>query len=88
MSREILSRIERLEDKLDTIITTIQATPDQQKYLNAKEVGRMVGLDARTILNRSNLEPDAPRYIPSLSFGSKRKYFDRRVIERLFRVNR
>ena len=89
MSDELLDHIERLEGKLDAIITKIEAVPDDRKALSAKEVGRMVGLDARTILNWSTLAPDAPRFIPSMSFGSKRrKYFDRRVVERLFRVNR
>jgi hypothetical protein len=46
----------------------------------------MTGLDHRTILNRSNLDPDHPRYIPSLRFGSRRKYFERKVIERMFKV--
>lgn len=78
--------LEKIDAKLDTIIRRLDAKPNAQKYLTAKDVGRMTGLDHRTILNRSNLAPDHPRYIPSLRFGSRRKYFERKVIERMFKV--
>lgn len=79
-------QLSQINAKLDTIIRRLDAKPNEQKYLTAKDVGRMTGLDHRTILNRSNLEPDNPRYIPSLRFGSRRKYFERKVIERLFKI--
>jgi hypothetical protein len=79
-------KLEEINAKLDTIIRRLDAKPSEQKYLTAKDVGRMTGLDHRTILNRSNLDPDHPRYIPSLRFGSRRKYFERKVIERMFKV--
>lgn len=81
-------RLDLIEAKLDTIIHKLDARPDRQKYLTAKDVGELVGLDHRTILNRSNLDSDDPRYIPSLKLrGSRRKYFERKVIERLFSVD-
>jgi len=81
-------RLDVIEAKLDTIIHQLDARPDRQKYLTAKDVGQLVGLDHRTILNRSNLDPDNPRYIPSMRLrGSRRKYFERKVIERLFSVS-
>lgn len=86
MSHEIAQQLARVEAKLDTLLHNVQATPDEQKYLSARDVGRMVGLNSRTILNRSNLDPSDRRYVPSLSFGTKRKFFERRVVERLFRV--
>ena len=86
MTERITERFDRLDAKLDTLIRLLDAKPDCKRYLTAKEVGKLTGLDARTILNRSNLPADHPRYIPSLRFGSRRKFFDRRVIERLFTV--
>ena len=80
--------LHRIEAKLDSLLEAIKATPNKQKYLSAKEVAQLTGLDHRTILNRSNLPPDDLRHIPSLRFGSQRKYFERRVIERLFELTR
>ncbi len=80
------SRLADLSVKLDAVLSRLNAAPDPKAYLSAKDVGALVGLDARTILNRSNLPSEDARYIPSLRFGSKRKYFDRRVVVRLFRV--
>lgn len=79
-------RLAAMDAKLDTVLARLNAAPNPKAYLSAKDVGALVGLDPRTILNRSNLHSDHARYIPSLRFGSKRKYFDRRVIVRLFRV--
>ncbi len=76
-----------LDAKLNAILHALEARPDPQRYLSAKDVGRMVGLDPRTILNRSNLPPGDPRFIPSLRLGTKRKYFERKTIDRLFRLN-
>jgi len=80
--------LHRIEAKIDLLLDAIRATPNKQKYLAAKEVAQLTGLDHRTILNRSNLAPDEPRHIPSLNFGSRRKYFERKVIERLFKLAR
>lgn len=80
--------LRQIDAKLDTILHTLHTRPDRQKYLTAKDVQELIGLDHRTILNRSNLEPNDPRYIPSLRLGSRRKYFERRVIERMFELAR
>lgn len=85
MSAQMLRRIEA---KLDALLDRLETRPDSQRYLSARQVGEYTGLDHRTILNRSNLPKDDPRYIPSLRFGSRRKYFDRSVIERLFSSDR
>ena len=80
--------LHRIEAKLDSLLDAIRATPNKQKYLSAKEVAQLTGLDHRTILNRSNLPPDDPRHIPSLRFGSRRKYFEAKVVDRLFKLAR
>ncbi len=80
--------LHRIEQKLDAILFMLRKKPDRQKYLSAREVAELTGLDHRTILNRSNLPPDNPRHIPCLRFGSRRKYFERKVIERLFELTR
>ena len=87
MEIDLLERLEALDAKLDTLIASTGKAPDGQKYLTARDVGRLVRLDPRTILNRSNLNREDALFIPSLRFGGKRKYFDRRVVERLFRVS-
>ena len=87
MDASISDRLDAIDAKLDALIFHGGASPDSQRYLTAKDVGRLTGLDPRTILNRSNLGQDDSLYIPSLRFGGKRKYFDRRVVERLFRVH-
>ena len=85
MSNDLLHQINA---KLDALLHKLDARPDQQKYLSAKDVEKLTGLDSRTVLNRSNLDPQDPRFIPSLRFGSRRKYFERRVIERMFKLAR
>lgn len=80
--------LHRIEQKLDAILFMLRKKPDRQKYLSAKEVAELTGLDHRTILNRSNLPPDDPRHIPSLRFGTRRKYFEVKVIDRLFKLAR
>ena len=87
MEFDLLERLNALDAKLDTLISTTGKTPDGQKYITARDVGRLVGLNPRTILNRSNLDSGDALFVPSLRFGGKRKYFDRRVTERLFRVS-
>lgn len=84
MSTQLLGEINR---KLDLLLAALPARPDETRYLNAEAVSRLTGLDKRTILNRSALDPKDDRFIPSLRFGgSSRKYFERKVIERLFRI--
>lgn len=79
--------LERIESKLDLLLNSSAHRINAKKYISAKEVQDLTGLDHRTILNRSNLEKDNPRYIPSIQFGgSRRKYFERTVIERIFHL--
>lgn len=85
MKDDLLAQINA---KLDVILHALSVRPDRQQYLSAKDVAALTGLDHRTILNRSNLKPDDSRFIPSLTFGSRRKYFERKVIERLFKLAR
>lgn len=79
-------QIIRLEQKIDLLLNNDLIT-SSKKYLTAKDVQHLTGLDHRTVLNRSNLNPDDPRFIPSIHFGSRRKYFERKVIERLFHLS-
>ena len=85
MSNDLLHQINA---KLDTILHRLEAQPDRQKYLTARDVEELTGLKSASVLNRSNLDPQDPRYIPSLRFGTRRKYFERRVIERMFKLAR
>lgn len=85
MSEEILNRI---EDKLDLLLNSNKHRINEKKYITAREVEDLTGLNHRTILNRSNLDDQNPRYIPSIQFGgSRRKYFERKVIERIFHLS-
>jgi hypothetical protein len=73
-----------IEAKLERLVTALEAKRTEKRYLTAKEVGALTGLDHRTILNRSALDPADPRFIPSIRFETKRKYFEKKVIERIF----
>lgn len=80
-------RLERIESKLDLLLNSNKHRINEKRYITAKEVEDLTGLDHRTILNRSNLDNQTPRFIPSIQFGgSRRKYFERKVIERIFRL--
>ena len=79
--------LNRIEQKLDLLLNSNQHRINQKRYITAREVQDLTGLDQRTILNRSNYSDDHPRYIPSIQLGnSRRKYFERKVIERIFRL--
>ncbi len=81
------NRLERIEQKLDLLLNTNSHRINNKRYLTAKDVQDLTGLDNRTILNRSNLDEGHPRFIPSIQFGgSRRKYFEKKVIERIFRL--
>ena len=87
MNRKMTDDIlQRIETKLDLLLKTQKNKPSDKCYLTARDVEQVTGLDHRTILNRSNLDPDDPRFIPSIRLGSRRKYFERKVIERLFHL--
>lgn len=84
MSEETLSRI---ENKLDLLLNSNKHRINDKRYITAREVEDLTGLNHRTILNRSNLDEENPRFIPFIQFGgSRRKYFERKVIERIFRL--
>lgn len=58
------------------------------KYLSARQIEVLYGIPAKTVLNRSNLPASHHRHLPSLRLkGGRKKYFERKVIERLFRLN-
>ncbi len=79
--------LDRIEQKLDLLLNSKKHLVNEKKYITAKDVQHLTGLDHRTILNRSNLTENHPRFIPSIQFGgSRRKYFERIVIERIFRL--
>ncbi|PAU93723.1 hypothetical protein CK503_11265 [Aliifodinibius salipaludis] len=85
MSDETLNRIEK---KLDLLLNSNKHRINEKKYITAREVEDLTGLNYRTILNRSNLDEEHPRFIPSIQFGgSRRKYFERKVIERIFHLS-
>jgi len=58
---------------------------EKPKYITAQKIEEVFGVKAKTILNRSNLQPTERTYIPSVRFeGSRRKYFNTKMIGRLF----
>lgn len=81
---------ELINKKIDLLLELQKnkALKSKQQYLKASDVAEITGLSDRTILNRSNLPKDDPRYIPSLKMGSRSKYFERKVIERLFHFDK
>lgn len=81
-----MNNINRIEAKLDKLLAAIHGKDLRKKYLTAKDVSLITGLDSRTILNRSNLHPSDRRYIPSTTLGTTRKYFERKVIMRVFKL--
>ena len=79
--------LDRIEKKLDLLLNSNKHRINDKRYITAREVEDLTGLNHRTILNRSNLNEENPRFIPSIQFGgSRRKYFERKVIERIFRL--
>ena len=85
MSDQILKRI---ESKIDILLEAKRDQINKKKYITAREVESLTGLNYRTILNRSNMDRDHHLYIPSVQLGqSNRKYFERKVIERLFHLS-
>lgn len=79
--------LERIENKLDLLLNSNTHRINEKKYITARDVEDLTGLNHRTILNRSNYEPGQKLYIPSIQLGeSRRKYFERKVIERIFRL--
>ena len=79
--------LDRIEQKLDLLLNSKAHRINEKKYISAREVEYLTGLNHRTVLNRSNLDEDHPRFIPSIQFGgSRRKYFERTVIERIFKL--
>ena len=82
-----LKKLDVIENKLDLLLNSDLAQINNKKYLTAKEVEALTGLDHRTILNRSNKDRHHHLYIPSVQFNSRRKYFERTVIERIFHLD-
>ena len=59
------------------------------KYLTAKQVEVIYGIKQKTVLNRSNLPATHKRFLPSVRLkGGRRKYFERKVIDRMFQIGR
>jgi hypothetical protein len=83
MVREYAKRIQHIEEKLDLALSAIKDKPNNSKYLTAQQIESEFGIDQRTILNRSNLAQRDNRFIPSLRLQGRRKYFERKVIERI-----
>ena len=79
--------LDEMADTIEMIYDEVEGTSDQ-RYLGAEEAGEILGIEGKTVLNRSNLPEDNDRHIPSLIVsGSGRKRFDREVIERLMKAS-
>jgi hypothetical protein len=87
---KFLDKLSKLENKIDFVVSALQNRRDSSKYLTAQDIEWEYGIDQRTILNRSNLHPSNKRFIPSLKINGKgrRKYFERKVIDRLLKPNK
>lgn len=81
---KLLESIATLELKMDFVLSALNAKSDRSKYMTAQDIDKEIGVDQRTILNRSNLSSINKNYIPSVRFGGRRKYFERKVIEKIF----
>lgn len=80
----ILETIATLESKMDFLLSTLTSKPDKSRYMTAQDIQKEIGIARGTVLNRSNLLPSDKNYIPSIRLGGRRKYFERKIIERLF----
>lgn len=60
----------------------------KSKYITAQQAASIYGVSAKSILNRSLLPTSDPKCIPFLKFGGRRKYFERKVIDRMFQIGR
>jgi hypothetical protein len=79
--------LNEMADTLEMIYEEVEGSGDR-RYIGAKEAGEILGVEGKTVLNRSNFPEDHDRYIPSLTVpGSDRKRFDREVIERLMKAS-
>jgi len=59
------------------------------KYLTAKQIEVVFGIPSKTILNRSNLPVNHPRFISSVKLkGGRKKLFERKVIDRMIQIGR
>lgn len=75
-----------IKKTVERILNLLTSEKTDKKLLTAKEVQELTGLDHRTILNRSTLPRSDKRYIPFIKTpNSERKFFERTVIERLFK---
>ena len=80
-SKKILNEIDELKALMNEMNSAIVT---EQKYLSAKDVESEFGIPSKTVLNRSNLPSSNPRYLPFVRFkGGRKKYFERKVLERL-----
>lgn len=80
--------LNRIEKKLDLLLNSNKHRINEKKYITAREVEDLTGLNYRTILNRSNQDEQHRRFIPSIQFGGSRsKFFERKVIERIFHLS-
>ena len=88
MNNDYKAQLDRIEDKLDLLLNAKEHKVSKQNYLTARDISELTGLNYRTILNRSNYDQEHHLFIPSVKLGkSKRKYFERKVIERLFNLD-
>lgn len=76
---------EEILNELKVLLKGAKIQPNS-KYLSANQIEKQYGISSKTILNRSNLPATHKRYIPSVHLkGGRKKYFERKVIERLIK---
>lgn len=73
--------------ELKALLKMAQIEPNA-KYLTARQIEVLYSIPSKTVLNRSLLKSTNPRFIPSLRLrGGRKKYFEKKVIERLFVID-
>ncbi|MDZ7681917.1 MAG: hypothetical protein U5J63_09475 [Fodinibius sp.] len=88
MNNDCKTQLDRIEEKIDLLLDAKKYKIGDQQYIKARDVSELTGLNYRTVLNRSNLDQDHHLHIPSVQLGnSNRKYFERKVIERIFKLD-
>lgn len=76
-------------DKIESAVAELRALFSPRcLYLSAKQAEALYGINHKTLLNRSQLEPKHPGHVPSLRLkGGRKKMFDRRVLDGLIQLS-
>ena len=72
------------DEAIEVLIKKMPGNLKPSKYLTAKQAEKEFKINSKTLLIRSTLPPNNLRYIPAVKLkGGRKKYFERKVLERL-----